>query len=128
MEQLSRGTTRGSAKTLIFVESFSLHDHRASARAVFVDVNIAVASREAVVLLEAEVFIIITIATATMTRDDAAAATTTTTTTYASSHAFKSVAIPSFTTATTRRLFKAVQVAGRGAIGRHAEGSRASRH
>ena len=93
------------------------------------DVNIAMASREAVVLLEAEVFVIITVTTATMTRDNAASATTTTTTTScASPHAFKSVAIPSFTTATTRRLFKAVQVAGRGAIGRHAERSRASRH
>jgi len=117
MEQLSRGTTRRTTKTLVFVESLSLRHNRASACVVFVNINVAMAAREAFVLLEAVVVMFVT----TTTRDNAAAAAATMTTTSSSSaspHALKSVAIPSFTT-TSRRLFEAVQVAGRGAIGRH---------
>jgi len=119
MEQLSRGTTRRTTKTLVFVESLSLRHNRASACVVFVNINVAMAAREAFVLLEAVVVMFVT----TTTRDNAAAAAATMTTTSSSSssaspHALKSVAIPSFTT-TSRRLFEAVQVAGRGAIDRH---------
>jgi hypothetical protein len=67
------------------------------------NINVAMASGEAVVLLEAVMIVLVT--TTTTTSDTA---------TSPSSHALKPVAVPSLTTtrATTRRLFEAIQVAG----------------
>ena len=69
---------------------------------VFVDINIAMAPRKSVVLLEAEVLILVT-ATATSLASASSAPST-------SSHALKSVAVPSFAS-TTGRIVKSVQVA-----------------
>jgi hypothetical protein len=71
------------------------------------NINVAMASGEAVVLLEAVMIVLIA---ATTTTGD----TATSTAASASSHALKPVAVPSLTTtrATTRRLFEAIQVAG----------------
>ena len=111
MKQLGRGPARRPVEAIMFVVSLSFHDRRSSTRAVLMNIDIAVASGVAVVLLEAEVIVVIGMAAAATATSDA------TTTTTASSHALKPVAIPSFTTA--RRLFKAIQIARRGAVGRH---------
>jgi hypothetical protein len=63
MEQLGGSTARGSLETLIFVESLSLHDSGTSACAVFMEIDVTMAAREAVVLLEAEVLIAVTTTT-----------------------------------------------------------------
>jgi hypothetical protein len=120
MEQLSRGSAgRRSAILIFLVEALPFHDRRTSAGAVFVDIHITAASREAIVLLEAEVLVIVT-TTAAATRD-AATSTAAASSSSSSPHAFEFLAIPSFTTTTTSTwrwgsIFKAVQMACRGAV------------
>jgi hypothetical protein len=113
MEQLGRGAAMGAVETLIFAKAFSLHDSRASACAVFMDINIAMTARKAVMLLEAVMVVLIT-TTATTASDTPI----TTTAASASSHALKLLPIPSLA-ATARRLFKAVQISCRGAVDGH---------
>jgi hypothetical protein len=109
MKQLSGGSAgRRSAILIFLVEALPFHDSRTSAGAVFVEVDITAASREAIVLLEAEVLVIVTATTAT-TRD----AATSSAAASSSPHAFEFLAIPSFTTSTTstgrwRSIVKAV--------------------
>jgi hypothetical protein len=107
VEQLGGGAALGAGETLIFVKAFSFHDSRASACAVFMEVNIAMASRKAVMLLKAVMVVLIATTTATTASDTSTAAAAASST---SSHALKLFAIPSLTTA-TRWLFEAVQVA-----------------
>jgi hypothetical protein len=104
MEQLGGGAATGAVEALIFVETFSLHDGRASACAVFMEVNIAMAAGKAIMLLEAVMVVLIaTTGTAASDASTAAAASS-------SSHALKLFAVPSLTAA-TGRLFEAVEVA-----------------
>jgi hypothetical protein len=99
MEQLSRGSAgRRSAILIFLVEALSFHDSRTSACAILVDVHIAAASREAIVLLEAEVLVIVTTTIAT-TRDAATSAASASASS-ASPHALEFLAVPSFTTST----------------------------
>jgi maltose-binding protein MalE len=72
------------------------------------EVNIAMASRKAVMLLKAVMVVLIATTTATTASDTSTAAAAASSST--SSHALKLFAIPSLTTA-TRWLFEAVQVA-----------------
>jgi len=97
----------GAVEPIFFVVAFSLHDSGASACAVFMEIDVTMASGETIVLLEAVVIVIV-------------ATTTAATASHTSarwwrrrrspSHALKPVAIPSLGTA-TRRLVKAVQIA-----------------
>ena len=104
MEQLRGGAATGAVEALIFVETFSLHDGRASACAVFMEVNIAMAAGKAIMLLEAVMVVLIaTTGTAASDASTAAAASS-------SSHALKLFAVPSLTAA-TGRLFETVEVA-----------------
>jgi hypothetical protein len=104
MEQLGGGAATGAVEALIFVETFSLHDGRASACAVFMEVNIAMAAGKAIMLLEAVMVVLIaTTGTAASDASTAAAASS-------SSHALKLFAVPSLTAA-TGRLFETVEVA-----------------
>jgi hypothetical protein len=107
VEQLGWGTALGSLKTVLFVISLPLHDGRTSTCAVFVNVDITTASRETVVLFEAEVFVVITTTTCTTT---AARDASPTATSASSSHLLEPGAIPSLrpTTRRGRRLVKAV--------------------
>lgn len=105
MEQLGGGAATGAVEALIFVETFSLHDGRASACAVFMEVNIAMAAGKAIMLLEAVMVVLIaTTGTAASDASTAAAAAS------SSSHALKLFAVPSLTAA-TGRLFETVEVA-----------------
>jgi len=96
-----------AVETIFFVVAFSFHDSGASACAVFMEIDVTMASGETIVLLEAVVIVIV-------------ATTTAATASHTSarwwrrrrspSHALKPVAIPSLRTA-TRRLVKAIQIA-----------------
>lgn len=97
----------GAVKTIFFVVAFSLHDSGASACAVFMEIDVAMAAGETIVLLEAVVIIIVTTTTATTASHTSARWWRRR---RSPSHALKPVAIPSLGT-TTRRLFKTVQIA-----------------
>ena len=101
MEQFGGGSPRGAVVAIVLVEALSFHDSGATTSAVFVNVNVAVASREAFVLLEAKVLLFI----------GAATNTTTATAGGVSSHALELLAVPSFSGA--RRVVEAIQVARR---------------
>ena len=78
MEDVAAGTER-PIESVVFAESFTFHEARATAVVVFMEINVTVAAGEAVVLLIAVVFMLVTTAT--------------------SSHALESVAIPALSAA-----------------------------